>query len=185
MRSRTANARRNRTRDRARERRPEVAPQPAAEPRAHVPEIEAAPTPSVAPCHAEDLAPEPQPIECLTCCTPVAPALLAYCETPACTYYQCAECVIRGDGGCCARVGCWELHQCCPQCREQVTCGSLTVKDLPADLLLLALDKNRKRARAHVEAVVDKLDDTMDSFMREMASVRRAAFSVSTGGMQP
>ena len=117
--------------------------------------------------------PEPAPTDCMTCCEPFDQQKLIKCKTPNCTYLQCISCVIKGGGGACARPGCMQVHMDCPQCREPQHLsspegGSMQLKELPSDLLVLTLDNIRERLKKHVEESVGEMTDVVNDMTDQL-----------------
>jgi hypothetical protein len=127
----------------------------------------------------EVIDPEPQPLECSTCCYPFAEDDLFGCDTEQCEYRQCASCILKGKGGACTTPGCYKLHWDCPACTEPAgEDAGLELTDVrfsKADVLLALDGCRRQLARANDDAAT-AIDSAMTSFVAEMRSVRRSLY---------
>eukprot|EP01046_Picozoa_sp_COSAG06_P029442 COSAG06_NODE_2729_length_6378_cov_1.791846_5_plen_491_part_00 len=127
----------------------------------------------------EVIDPEPQPLECSTCCYPFAQGDLFGCDTEQCEYRQCASCILKGKGGACTTPGCYKLHWDCPACTEPAgEDAELKLTDArfsKADVLLALDGCRRQLARANDDAAT-VIDSAMTSFVAEMRSVRRSLY---------
>lgn len=56
--------------------------------------------------------------------------MLIACDTDsACEYTQCIDCILKGGGGVCTKVGCMHIHYSCPHCRKTVSGDGLLLTD--------------------------------------------------------
>jgi hypothetical protein len=112
----------------------------------------------------EMIDPEPQPLECSTCCNPFSGDDLFGCDTEQCDYLQCTTCILKGKGSVCTRPGCYRLHWNCPACTEPA--GTEAVLELTDDRfskedVLLALKSSREDMLRTVTAAHEELDAMM------------------------
>jgi hypothetical protein len=121
----------------------------------HAPAIEEAP---------EMIDPEPQPLECSTCCNPFSRDNLFGCDTEQCDYLQCATCILKGNGSVCTTPDCYGLHWNCPACTEPAgTEAGLELTDdrFSKEDVLLALKSSREDMLRTVTAAHEEIDAMM------------------------
>jgi hypothetical protein len=123
--------------------------------------------------------PEPQAIECMTCCLPTAPCMLITCDQDtACEYRQCIECVVKGGGGACTTPGCMTMHHTCPACRAICSGIKLTDDRLTKAHVLSVLDAGRERNQKAIDRHMEEMDQTMREMNRRIGELCSESFGV-------